>query len=98
MKPIPEMPVEEKNQEVAEWLGIHIVTSTPHMQECIGCSLFCATKRSDFTDDHGKVQLLREMMKREDCAWVHDSSSIPEPREVCIFWDNIYFFLVECWK
>ena len=31
-------------------------------------------------------------------AWVHNPNYIPTPRDVCTFWDNIYFFLVECWK
>lgn len=31
-------------------------------------------------------------------AWVHNPTYIPEPRSVCTFWDNIRFFLVECWK
>ncbi|MBI4620608.1 MAG: ParB N-terminal domain-containing protein [Desulfobacterales bacterium] len=31
-------------------------------------------------------------------AWVHNPDYIPTPRDVCTFWDNIYFFLVKCWK
>ena len=31
-------------------------------------------------------------------AWVHNPNYTPNPREVCTFWDNIYFFLIECWK
>lgn len=31
-------------------------------------------------------------------AWVHNPDYTPTPREVCTFWDNIYFFLVACWK
>lgn len=31
-------------------------------------------------------------------AWVHNPTYIPDPRSVCTFWDNIRFFLVECWK
>jgi len=31
-------------------------------------------------------------------AWVHNPDYSPVPREVCTFWDNIYFFLLECWK
>lgn len=55
--------------------------------------------------DKKKLDLLNKMNNSSQFisantlnAWVHDSTSIPEPREVCIFWDNIYFFLVECWK
>ncbi len=31
-------------------------------------------------------------------SWVHNADDIPQPREVCTFWDSIHFFLVECWK
>jgi len=31
-------------------------------------------------------------------AWVHNPDYNPNPREVCTFWDNIYFFLVKCWE
>ncbi|MDO8722051.1 MAG: ParB/Srx family N-terminal domain-containing protein [Syntrophales bacterium] len=31
-------------------------------------------------------------------AWVHNSNYTPTPQDVCTFWDNIYPFLVKCWK
>ena len=31
-------------------------------------------------------------------SWIHDYSHIPTAREVAEFWDNIRFFLIECWK
>lgn len=31
-------------------------------------------------------------------AWVHNQNYTPTPRDICTFWDNIYFFLVKCWK
>lgn len=31
-------------------------------------------------------------------AWIHNPSYTPNPGDVCTFWDNIRFFLVECWK
>ncbi|MRR15665.1 MAG: hypothetical protein EG826_04320 [Deltaproteobacteria bacterium] len=30
-------------------------------------------------------------------SWIHQSL-VPTSQEVCIFWDNIRFFLVKCWK
>jgi len=50
MKPIPEMTTEEKNREVAEWLGMP----------------FHKAIRANFTNDAGKEQLLRVMEKRDD--------------------------------
>lgn len=50
-------------------------------------------------------ELLKKMSRSEELisahtlnAWVHNSQYIPEPRHVCTFWDNIYFFLYTCWK
>ena len=55
--------------------------------------------------DNKKLQQLSKMRQSEQLisahtlnAWVHNPHYIPTPREVCTFWDNIYFFLVECWK
>lgn len=31
-------------------------------------------------------------------SWVHDPTYSPTNRDVCNFWDNIYSFLVKCWK
>lgn len=31
-------------------------------------------------------------------AWVHNSNYTPTPQDICTFWDNIYPFLVKCWK
>lgn len=55
---------------------------------------------------HSKeLQQLKKMSNTEQLisahtlnAWVHNPTYIPNPREICTFWDNIYFFLVECWK
>jgi len=92
-KPISKMTTEEKNREVAEWLGIK---TEPYeiLEWIIGYdnyghpeyslidpedgtkSTTRYMKRSipDFTADEGKVQLLREMMKRED-FWLFMAAS-----------------------
>jgi hypothetical protein len=31
-------------------------------------------------------------------AWVHNPNYTPTPRDICTFWDNIYFFLLRCWR
>jgi len=55
--------------------------------------------------NHKEIQFLEKMSKSDTLfsahtlnAWVHNSKYTPSPREVCTFWDNIYFFIVECWK
>jgi len=52
-----------------------------------------------------QLQQLQKMRNSEQLIsahtlnqWVHNPTYSPVPREVCTFWDNIYFFLVECWK
>jgi hypothetical protein len=55
--------------------------------------------------DQKQFEQLSKMSQSEELisahtlnAWVHSNTYIPTPREVCTFWDNIHFFLVECWK
>ena len=67
---------EEKNRQVAEWLGIpwHTLTEQgpgrPPICSCNGRetiqSQYHLDQNPDFTTDSGKVELLREMMKRDD--------------------------------
>lgn len=55
--------------------------------------------------DKKKLQLLKKMNNTENLlsshtlnAWVHDPGYTPKATDICIFWDNLYFFLVKCWK
>ncbi len=52
-----------------------------------------------------QAQLLKKMSQYENLisahtlnAWVHNPDDIPTPRDVCTFWDKIYFFLLQCWE
>ncbi len=74
MKPINKMTTEEKNREVAEWLGICWHIPNYETGRCVKCDIglaiimgttFCGIKNLDFTTDAGKVQLLREIMNRD---------------------------------